>query len=190
MSNFAERLREERKRLGLTQADFARLGGVKITAQNNYEAGERSPKAEYLLRLVDCGVDISYLLAGRPASDGLSPEEQRLVELFRTLDDQSRSVMIASMQGAAQAVGATRPALALVATNDAPDPPPSTIDGDTLVEALTLIDLWLKKNRRTLATEGKADAVRLIYEILLDDSDDNQDSAAERIDRALRLVVG
>jgi transcriptional regulator with XRE-family HTH domain len=64
-AEFGARLRGERERMGLTQDEFARLGGVQKLAQLNYEKGERSPSAEYLNNLEPYGVDIDYLMTGR-----------------------------------------------------------------------------------------------------------------------------
>lgn len=59
-----ERLRKVRNDMGLTQADFAELGGVKVLAQTNYERGLRVPSLEYLLKLKESGVDINYIIFG------------------------------------------------------------------------------------------------------------------------------
>src|SRR5258708_37520550 len=40
MDEFSQRLREERKRLGLSQEAFASLGGVSKNTQSNYERSE------------------------------------------------------------------------------------------------------------------------------------------------------
>lgn len=62
--SFPERLRMERKRLGLSQEKFGRLGRVTKTAQYLYEAGKNWPTAEYLesLRLND--VDVGFITTG------------------------------------------------------------------------------------------------------------------------------
>ena len=61
---FAERLKEERGKLGLNQEDFGKACGVKKLAQFNYEKGERKPDSEYLQKAHELGVDVSYLLTG------------------------------------------------------------------------------------------------------------------------------
>ncbi len=67
-----ERLKEERLRLRLGQADFGQKVGVSKTSQFYYEAGERSPDAEYLAKAQELGVDIQYLITGKKfsTSDG------------------------------------------------------------------------------------------------------------------------
>ncbi|MFJ3486103.1 helix-turn-helix domain-containing protein [Pseudomonas sp. NPDC090202] len=59
------RLRQERNRLKLSQSALGSLGGVETNAQGNYESGARSPKADYLLRIAEAGVDITFVLTGK-----------------------------------------------------------------------------------------------------------------------------
>ena len=47
-SPIGARIREERLRLGLSQAAFAKLLGVHRRTQINYEHGERKPDTDYL----------------------------------------------------------------------------------------------------------------------------------------------
>lgn len=64
-NSIGARLSGERHRLGLTQEQFAKLGGVQRRAQAHYEAGKRTPDANYLTALSEGGVDVVYLLTGR-----------------------------------------------------------------------------------------------------------------------------
>lgn len=64
MTNFNERLKEERKRLGLNQTDFAALANVGQIAQVNYENGKRNPDSKYLQAIAEAGADIQYILTG------------------------------------------------------------------------------------------------------------------------------
>ena len=73
MSEFSDRLREERKRLSLTQADMAAAGGVKPNAQVHYERGDRAPTSDYLNRLVGAGIDVPFLFTGRRNLTGAAP---------------------------------------------------------------------------------------------------------------------
>lgn len=65
-----ERLRAERHRLGMAQADFGLRCGVTKTTQFNYEAGDRTPHAEYLAVADALGVDTHYVVTGRGAKAG------------------------------------------------------------------------------------------------------------------------
>ena len=62
LEGFARRLREERARLGLTQRELARIGGVRRGSQILYEKGAHPPTVDYLMRIADAGVDTSYLI--------------------------------------------------------------------------------------------------------------------------------
>jgi phage repressor protein C with HTH and peptisase S24 domain len=61
----AERLRSERIRLGLGQAEFADLLGVSKTSQFYYESGERSPDGEYFCKAHLHQVDTHYVITGQ-----------------------------------------------------------------------------------------------------------------------------
>ena len=63
--SFAERLREERKRLKLTQEEFGRLGGVTKTAQSLFESGKNRPGSEFLQALHQHGVDVCFIFTGK-----------------------------------------------------------------------------------------------------------------------------
>lgn len=96
MKHVGERLREERKKLGLTQQEFATLGGIATNAQAHYEAGERQPKAGYLIGIAASGVDILYVLLGTrtPTPEAsLTPEEARIVQQYRSLPQKDRSAL-------------------------------------------------------------------------------------------------
>ena len=64
MSLLSERLKQERIRLNYTQVSFAALGGVKKNAQRQYENGERSPNADYLIKIGEIGANLPYILYG------------------------------------------------------------------------------------------------------------------------------
>ena len=87
MLKFFERLREIRKGMNLTQADFGALAGVTVTAQLNYEKGTRNPDTAYLERLAAHGVDVVYLLTGERIPRGaaaLSEAEAALIARYRS----------------------------------------------------------------------------------------------------------
>ena len=85
MTEFFQRLRDERKKLGLNQDRFAALGGVSRDAQMNYEKGTRKPDSAYLIALSGHGIDIPYLLTGQ-TSAALSEDEINLIADLRALD--------------------------------------------------------------------------------------------------------
>jgi transcriptional regulator with XRE-family HTH domain len=95
----AERLREERKRLGLTQERFGAAGGVGKLAQLNYEKGERSPDAAYLSAIAVVGVDVSYVLTGERAETAMTSDEAALLGAYRELDARGRAGVFALIGG-------------------------------------------------------------------------------------------
>jgi transcriptional regulator with XRE-family HTH domain len=63
--SFGSRLAEERKRLGLKQAEFAEMVGTDVPKQSLYENDRRELRADYLARLAEAGIDIVYVLTNR-----------------------------------------------------------------------------------------------------------------------------
>lgn len=59
-----ERLRAERKRLGFTLEEFAKLGEVGRTTQIGYEKDATPPTTEYLGRTARLGLDTQYVVSG------------------------------------------------------------------------------------------------------------------------------
>ena len=80
---FAARLKSERIRLGLTQEQFAVLGGVGRFSQSLYEAGVRAPSGDYLLGVADHGVSLDYLFNGRSSQ---TAQKALLLTAFRAVD--------------------------------------------------------------------------------------------------------
>jgi transcriptional regulator with XRE-family HTH domain len=70
---FGHRLRLERERLSLTQAELGARGGVKKLAQHLYESDARVPSAQYLVGLRDAGVDVTFVLFGVPSEARQGP---------------------------------------------------------------------------------------------------------------------
>ena len=66
MSTYGERLKHERLRLKLTQAQMAQAGGVKRQAQGCYERDVSLPRAPYLAAITLLGVDVLFIITGRP----------------------------------------------------------------------------------------------------------------------------
>lgn len=75
MLNFGTRLKEERKRLGMSQTEFAAAVGVHLNTQSRYEKGDRTPDATYLDAIKSVGVDLGYVLSG---TKKISPEHNVL----------------------------------------------------------------------------------------------------------------
>src|SRR3954451_10457454 len=72
---FGARLAEERKRLGLKQAEFAALVGTDVPKQSLYENDRRELRADYLARLAAAKIDVGYVLTGKRSGGGWLGEE-------------------------------------------------------------------------------------------------------------------
>lgn len=94
--DMGERLRSERKRLGLSQTEMATIAGGSLRAQQTYEAGKRTPTAEYLAALVGAGVNVAFILTGnredaREPADSL---EAALLCAFRALSSTAKAAIV------------------------------------------------------------------------------------------------
>ena len=65
MSTYGDRLKNERLRLKLTQAQLADAGGVGRHAQSCYERDITLPRADYLAAITLAGIDTVYIITGR-----------------------------------------------------------------------------------------------------------------------------
>jgi transcriptional regulator with XRE-family HTH domain len=78
MNTPAERIMEERARLGMGVGQFATVGGVGRGAQANYEKGLRQPDLPYLAAIAAAGADVLYIITGtRALSEAQFQEEMR-----------------------------------------------------------------------------------------------------------------
>jgi len=79
-----ERIREERLRLNLTQAQLAEAIDISDSYMGAIERGERSLMLDTLVRLVNrLGVTVGYLL-----SDSVSDSDANIIEQFKQIMDQ------------------------------------------------------------------------------------------------------
>ena len=84
---FADRLKEERGRTGLTQADLAEIASISREMLGKYERGAAEPGVGVLMDLDRAGVDVLYLVTGRrtPRDPGtLSEAEAALLARYRS----------------------------------------------------------------------------------------------------------
>lgn len=100
--SMGERIKGERRRLGLNQTDFAALAGVQISAQTNYENDKRAPDATYLAALAAAGVDVLYVLTGERGGVVLKPQEAALLDNFRHCPPEARDAIKATSDLLAQ----------------------------------------------------------------------------------------
>lgn len=103
-----ERIKEERERLGLSQAEFAALAGAHRKSQGNYESGERSPDANYLAALAAAGVDVLYVVTGVRGGVVLKPDERMLLERYRASQPPLRDAALRVLLGGEASSGGVR----------------------------------------------------------------------------------
>lgn len=88
--SLGSRLKKERKRLGMTQAAFAKKIGASRLAVLRNEIGERCPDANYLLACQEIGVNVLYVLNGvtniRLDFVRMEYSIRALLEILRDLD--------------------------------------------------------------------------------------------------------
>lgn len=95
-ANMGKRLREERERLGVSQKQFAALGGAKTRTLQDWERGLNAVQAEFLAAMSAHGVDVQYVITGNALIGGkqgvaLRVEEAALLENYRKSDEEGRS---------------------------------------------------------------------------------------------------
>lgn len=81
-AGFGLRLKEERKRLKLSQTKLAEIAGIGRLTQGNYESEISAPKIDYLSAIEGVGVDLRYLVFGiRNDTIDIDSVKQGLIEL-------------------------------------------------------------------------------------------------------------
>lgn len=66
-----KRLKEERERLGLTQAALGEIGEFGSTTVKAWERGTAFPNALFLSDIADIGADVQYIVIGERRGQGL-----------------------------------------------------------------------------------------------------------------------
>ncbi len=105
MNSIADRLRAAREQVGMSQADFGALAGVKRNAQMNYESGARTPDAIYLAALARHGIDVSYIVTGDAQSARLTTDETLLLQAYRGLGPAEKTAALGAVVGIQQSAG-------------------------------------------------------------------------------------
>ncbi|UVM52185.1 helix-turn-helix transcriptional regulator [Pseudomonas sp. B21-015] len=77
------RLKEERKRLKLTQAAASAIAGVSRETWSRYEGGAVSPGMEVLEAFALAGADVQYVLTGQHDSIPPTMKERLFLDQFR-----------------------------------------------------------------------------------------------------------
>ena len=92
------RLKEERKRLRISQAEAASRSGVQRETWSRYENGLLQPGTDVWVALSLMGADIRYILSGERepvfSDTELSQNEKALVALYRGLEGEARNTLM------------------------------------------------------------------------------------------------
>jgi transcriptional regulator with XRE-family HTH domain len=108
------RLREERKRLGLSQTDWGAAAGASKGSQILYEKG-KAPTADYLAAIAAIGADVLYILtskrsAGQETEAGVSHREAALLDNYRHCrEEDRRAIDQIALTASTQQQGMTTP---------------------------------------------------------------------------------
>lgn len=91
--SIGDRLREERERLGYSQAQFAALDGKSKRSQVDWEANVAAPNANYLTAIASQGADVAYVLTGLRLDPAMLESFRRgaLATMQANVSDEERS---------------------------------------------------------------------------------------------------
>lgn len=95
----ADRLRQERERLGFSQQDFAAQIGVRREMWSKYERGQAIPGGEALAAFAAVGGDILFVLKGGSAIAAVTEDERELLAGYRALDVRGKAGMLGLLHG-------------------------------------------------------------------------------------------
>lgn len=173
-----ERLRSERERLGLSQAEVAKKLRISRFTQIKYEAGARSPDGEYLYRFGGLGADTGYVLFGERST----PNNLYSLGVARVLPgvlikaglkiDSLFSILDLAAENEANAWGSpltrilgVRPNVALISDEKLSSLIDAMFENDKLLDQTFLgVAKMLHDAGAKLPTAKKADIVLLLYD--------------------------
>lgn len=92
-----DKLKELRKKNHLTQIEFAKIFNISNGTVGNWESGTRQPDHEALVKIAKYfDVTVDYLLGvdednkKSPSNDGLAPDEQAVLSMYRMTSPEKR----------------------------------------------------------------------------------------------------
>ena len=102
---FGQKLLEERKKAGKSQAEIAQLLGITTAAYQNYENGRREAGYATIGKLADFyGVTTDYLLGREPAPDPFGElridpnDEKAVLDRYMSFPPQTRAVLLDALR--------------------------------------------------------------------------------------------
>lgn len=92
----SKRLLEERKRLKMSQTEFAQCAGTTKKSQIEYEKERLPAFATYLETIAEAGVDVQYVLTGQRSGEPvLKPEEKDLLAAWKNASKEIQMAVLA-----------------------------------------------------------------------------------------------
>lgn len=171
--SIGDRLRQERKRIGLTQAELSAATGIHARTQANYELnrGKSGPGIGYFEALRKTGIDVTYVTTGVKSlpGDGLKMAAERLLMAFgeilqvpfETVQDAiSRAADMPSHEVHRQAQRLFDGSPVLVAKNTI-----LKLDRDVLVDIIEGVERALLSAERSATPLRKAHTIARLYEM-------------------------
>ena len=101
------RLKEERKRLGLTQEAMGLACGVAKRTQILFEQDAHLPGGAYFVAADELGLDVTYVLVGR--RDRLAEADADLLDAWRSASASARAAVMAALRGVTAATPTATP---------------------------------------------------------------------------------
>jgi len=101
------RLKEERKRLGLTQEAIGLACGVAKRTQILFEQDAHVPGGAYFAAADELGMDVTYVLVGR--RDRLTEADADLLDTWRNASAPARAAALVALGGISRAVTVPAP---------------------------------------------------------------------------------
>lgn len=92
-SQCSPRIKAERQRLGLNQAQAAEKTGVSREMWGRYERGDAIPGGEVLFSFAAIGADIQFVLTGENSTShraALSSQESAFLKNFKNMTDEDK----------------------------------------------------------------------------------------------------
>ena len=98
MSVVGENIRIEREKQGYSQNSLAKRAGIAQATINAIERSTKSPSVDTVQLLADAlNVSVSYLMGETKKAVTFTAQEKKLVEDFRSLNQQGREYVLQSM---------------------------------------------------------------------------------------------
>lgn len=97
--SMGERLRDERKRLGYSQSEFAELVGASYKSQLRWEKNESSPSAEALAIWAGVGLDVLFVVTGvgggaNSVIPKMSPDRQEVLNAYDQMSPEGQRAFL------------------------------------------------------------------------------------------------